>query len=432
MTEVNGDESDFYQRTVLPAFVFFAMAKTPNPRDQHSLESYLKSLKGDALNYSTVFTQMHDLIEHAQGVLVTSLPRGGLQIVQPGHVAEPLLRAYVKEFHSLDRPTWTAIAKSKPIRATDCWPTAEYQSSRYLRDFLAPHGLSFVASAPLTAPVLEGYPGALTLFRTQEQGRFVEDDVSKLREIAAALDEAILRARSSRKPSANVLCPKNKARTSTRQFVFDQQLKPRLGHDALEELDDRLRQQMVQHARQRFEHLNGKATVADRLPLPDSNGGLWNFRVVVHRTYPALGEGAFVFFCLQPDCGEWSVVRPADFQADNEVSRLIPAMRFMEENFSRGPTLNEISRTAHLSPFHFHRRFTELLGVTPKHFMLDCQIAKAKRELLAREKELAQIAADCGFAHQSHFTSRFKQATGLTPTRWRRLALDMQRAGNNN
>jgi AraC family transcriptional regulator len=31
------------------------------------------------------------------------------------------------------------------------------------------------------------------------------------------------------------------------------------------------------------------------------------------------------------------------------------------------------------------------------------------------------IASSCGFAHQSHFTSRFKQATGLTPTRWRKL-----------
>ena len=89
---------------------------------------------------------------------------------------------------------------------------------------------------------------------------------------------------------------------------------------------------------------------------------------------------------------------------------------------SDGPTLTEIARQVHLSPFHFHRRFAELLGLTPKHYLLECQITQAKQELLARKKELAQIATDCGFAHQSHFTSRFKQATGLTPTRWRRLA----------
>ena len=72
-----------------------------------------------------------------------------------------------------------------------------------------------------------------------------------------------------------------------------------------------------------------------------------------------------------------------------------------------------------------------LLGLTPKQFLLDCQIHLAKSELLSGEKELAQIAKDCGFAHQSHFTSRFKQSTGLTPTRWRRMASERYKASDN-
>ena len=42
-----------------------------------------------------------------------------------------------------------------------------------------------------------------------------------------------------------------------------------------------------------------------------------------------------------------------------------------------------------------------------------------------------QIAKDCGFAHQSHFTSRFKQAAGITPTRWRNKAHARQAASEN-
>jgi len=121
------------------------------------------------------------------------------------------------------------------------------------------------------------------------------------------------------------------------------------------------------------------------------------------------------------------VLRSEDFDADQELSRLVPALKFMQQEFHRGPTLQEIAKTVHLSPFHFHRRFTELLGITPKHFLLDCQIEQAKEQLVGREKELSEIATACGFAHQSHFTSRFKQATGLTPTRWRRLANDAAR-----
>ena len=67
-------------------------------------------------------------------------------------------------------------------------------------------------------------------------------------------------------------------------------------------------------------------------------------------------------------------------------------------------------------------------GQTPKHFLLACQIHRAKQMLVERKQELSEIAKECGFAHQSHFTSRFKQATGLTPTRWRRLAADLERA----
>jgi AraC family transcriptional regulator len=54
---------------------------------------------------------------------------------------------------------------------------------------------------------------------------------------------------------------------------------------------------------------------------------------------------------------------------------------------------------------------------------LECQIFHAKLLLASQEISLAEIAKTCAFAHQSHFTSRFKQATGLTPTRWRKLAL---------
>jgi AraC-like DNA-binding protein len=181
---------------------------------------------------------------------------------------------------------------------------------------------------------------------------------------------------------------------------------------------------LVEEAQARLNKLNGQLMTADRVQLPDRYGDLWTFRCVTYSRYPGVGDGSFVLMCMQPTCAEWAAVRPADLQADQEISRLIPAMKFMRQEFHRGPTLGEISRTVHLSPFHFHRRFAELLGLTPKHYLLECQITQAKLELRARKKELAQIATDCGFAHQSHFTSRFKQATGLTPTRWRRLAVE--------
>jgi len=85
------------------------------------------------------------------------------------------------------------------------------------------------------------------------------------------------------------------------------------------------RHRMVDQARKQMHSLNGHMRVtAERLQLPDSHGDHWVFREVTYRKYPALGSGSYSFFCLQPDCCEWSVVKPSDFQADPELSRADP------------------------------------------------------------------------------------------------------------
>jgi AraC-like DNA-binding protein len=256
-----------------------------------------------------------------------------------------------------------------------------------------------------------------------EQGEFSDSELDRLATIARQLDEVLAATRADRLADGCDEAPWSH-HPAFRQFIFNGEAHPALldPEELAASLDEHLLQQMTQHARQKLHELNGDPVVSDRLQLPDQRGDLWTFRVVTHKDYPALGGGPFVFFCLQPGRCDWSTVRASDFQADRELSRLIPALKYMQQEFHRGPTLGEISRQVHLSPFHFHRQFTELLGLTPKHFLLECQIFEAKRQLVAREKNLARIAKECGFAHQSHFTSRFKQATGLTPTRWRRLA----------
>jgi AraC-like DNA-binding protein len=392
--------------------------------------AFSSTVKGESLLYDEVLDLLQSQVSFTEAVLVTSMPRGGLQIAQPQQIAVPLLKNYTREFHLEDRATWLAIQRDSAVRGEECW--SEYKSARFVREFLQAHGLYYVAAAPVEAPVMEGYAGALNLYRTHEQGEFTEQDLRKLEELSRQLQETIHSTRLQRKvrpclPEGILHRPRR-----VRQFILDKNLRPQLEAGEFENLEPRVRAQILQHARRALEHTDTEA-VSDRVPLPDSNGDMWIFRVVLHREYPALGEGPFIFFCLQPECRDWSALRSSDLQADNELARLVPAVRFMEQEFHRSPTLGEIAKTVHLSPFHFHRRFSELLGITPKHFLLNCQIEEAKRQLLAREKDLAQIATDCGFAHQSHFTSRFKQATGLTPTRWRRYASDrQQQAGSDN
>jgi AraC-like DNA-binding protein len=391
------------------------------------ISSLIKSAKGESLPYRQIFDAIEKAIPSAQVLMTSTLPRGGTQIVQPSNCPEILVKGYNRDLHAEDRLTWQAILTGRPVRGLTAWGSGEYESSRYVQELLEPAGLRFAAAAPLKAPVLSGYPGAIHLYRKLGDQPFTEAELDQLAEFAAQLDEGIEDVRQQRHPSEAEETPWSHY-GAVRQLAVDSKGKQHLPVNG-QPLDQRLMQQIQQHAQHRLAHLGDDTIPADRLQLPDSRGDLWIFRAITFNEYPSLADGALVFFCLQPEAWEWDAVRISDVQADPEMSRLIPAVKFMHDEFGRSPTLDEIAAKAHLSPFHFHRRFTDLLGQTPKHFLLACQIHRAKQLLVERKKELAEIAKECGFAHQSHFTSRFKQATGLTPTRWRRLAADLAKGG---
>jgi len=363
----------------------------------------------------------------AQGLVITTLPRGGLQIAQPLNVSEAVLRAYSEGLHTEDRLTWQAVLTARPVRLSEL-PT---ERNGYVDQVLAPLGVKYALALPLSGPVLDGYPGAVHLLRTAEQGEFTTDEVAALTQAVKAFEVDLSQARAGKRGSFGAQHVTQIARPQVNIVVLDGQLRPHAPQDGWSTLDDGLRHNMVEQARRQFQNLNGTDAHLDRVTVADGHGDLWVYNRVVYKKYPALGDGPFTFFCLQPETVDWSTVKSADLQADPEISRLMPAVKFMHAEYGRGPTLAEISQQVKLSPFHFHRRFTELLGMTPKQYMLACQIHQAKVELLAGQKELAQIAKECGFAHQSHFTSRFKQATGLTPTRWRRMAMRRGQAANN-
>ncbi|MGO9769785.1 MAG: helix-turn-helix domain-containing protein [Roseiarcus sp.] len=93
---------------------------------------------------------------------------------------------------------------------------------------------------------------------------------------------------------------------------------------------------------------------------------------------------------------------------------------FVAENCGRPLSLDDIAACAGVSPFHFARAFKTSAGESPHRYVLRQRIEKAKIALRGGEP-LAQVALDCGFGGQSHFSQRFRQMTGVTPSQYRRL-----------
>ena len=99
---------------------------------------------------------------------------------------------------------------------------------------------------------------------------------------------------------------------------------------------------------------------------------------------------------------------------------LLPVVRHIEQCYPEPVSCAEMAKLAGLSSTHFNRRFRQIFRMSPLKYLLTVRVLAAQRLLSGTNQSLARIAADIGFTDQSHFTKRFKLATGLTPAGYRR------------
>ena len=72
-----------------------------------------------------------------------------------------------------------------------------------------------------------------------------------------------------------------------------------------------------------------------------------------------------------------------------------------------------------MSPCHFAHQFKQTTGLTPHRFVIGCRIETAKSLLRSTTFPVSQIASLVGYGNQSYFSTLFKQATGMSPGRYR-------------
>jgi AraC-like DNA-binding protein len=75
-----------------------------------------------------------------------------------------------------------------------------------------------------------------------------------------------------------------------------------------------------------------------------------------------------------------------------------------------------------LSPFHFLRLFSTVLGVTPHQYLVRARLRRAARLLIETQQSVTNIALEAGFADLSNFVRTFHRAAGVSPGHFRRAA----------
>ena len=77
-------------------------------------------------------------------------------------------------------------------------------------------------------------------------------------------------------------------------------------------------------------------------------------------------------------------------------------------------SLLDLAHETGLSRFQVLRGFARVTGLTPHAYQVQRRVALA-RHLIAQGQPLAEVAAACGFADQSHMTRQFVRKYGVSP-----------------
>lgn len=96
-------------------------------------------------------------------------------------------------------------------------------------------------------------------------------------------------------------------------------------------------------------------------------------------------------------------------------NRIAEAIAYIKANFKEQPSLKEIAKKVHLSPFHFQRLFTDWAGVSPKKFMQYISIEYAKQLLKNNQATLLDTAQHTGLSGTSRLHDLFINIEGMTP-----------------
>jgi AraC family transcriptional regulator of adaptative response/methylated-DNA-[protein]-cysteine methyltransferase len=89
------------------------------------------------------------------------------------------------------------------------------------------------------------------------------------------------------------------------------------------------------------------------------------------------------------------------------------------ESAGETPGLADLARRAGLSPYHFHRVFKSVTGVTPRNYAAAHRSRRVRDELQKRSKTVTEAIYDAGFNSGGRFYETSGQLLGMTPTDYR-------------
>lgn len=105
---------------------------------------------------------------------------------------------------------------------------------------------------------------------------------------------------------------------------------------------------------------------------------------------------------------------------ENQVAA--QAQKYINDNYSRDISLDEVSRSLDLSPYYFSKLFKAQTGSNFLEYVTSLRIGKAKEMLEKGDCSVKETCVAVGYSDPNYFSRIFKKNTGVTPTEYKEKA----------
>ncbi len=111
-----------------------------------------------------------------------------------------------------------------------------------------------------------------------------------------------------------------------------------------------------------------------------------------------------------------NIITKKDKQASGAIAK---AKAFIEDNYKKDISLEDVSRKVDISSYYFSKLFKEETGENFIEYLTNIRITNAKKLLQNRDLSIKNICADTGYSDPNYFSRIFKKLVGVTPTEYR-------------
>ncbi len=95
------------------------------------------------------------------------------------------------------------------------------------------------------------------------------------------------------------------------------------------------------------------------------------------------------------------------------------ALSFIDDNYMRRLTVDEVARHANLSKSHFCYVCRSLTGKTFSQYLTEKRIEKVCSRLVSKNDLVSSVATECGFRSVAHFNRVFRKSLNMSPKEYR-------------